>query len=523
MFENAGWLVVWPVLIPILGAALAAAAWGSERAQSTIGVAGLGAQLVASIALFTHVWNHGVVAMSMGGWQAPFGIALAADTLGAGLTLVGSFVGLIVALHGIGTTDTAHRRAGFFPLLLALMAGVAGAFLTSDIFNLYVWFEVTLISSFGLIVLGGRREQIDGAVKYAFLNLIATTLLLIAIGLLYGLTGTLNMADLSEKVASLPRDSTLETVALLFLVSLGMKAALFPLYFWLPAAYHTPLPTVSAIFAALLTKVGVYALIRVFALVFPENGDMARDAMIWVAVATMVLGALGALAEQDIRRFVSFTVVSGVGVMVGGLAIGTEKAFLGTVFYFVHSIMISAALFIAAGMIAQAGKATRIEELAGLYKRAPFLAVAFLIVGLSLAGVPPLAGFWPKVYLVQAGLDAGSAVLVAGILLSGFLTLVAVGRAFSLIFWRAGEDETPIPDAGALAKGSLGGFAVMTLVIGLYAAPVVEMSSRSAGELLSPDAYIKTVLGKTALGSPSAARAEDVPTAALSGLKEETR
>lgn len=517
MFENANWLVVWPVVIPLLGAALAAAMWGKERAQAIIGIAGLGAQLIASLALFTHVWSHGVVAMSMGGWQAPFGIALAADTLGAGFTMVGSLVGLIVAAHSIGTTGKEHRRAGFFPLLLALMAGVAGAFLTSDIFNLYVWFEVTLISSFGLIVLGGRREQIDGAIKYAFLNLIATTLLLIAIALLYGLTGTLNMADLSGKVASLPQDSTLETICLLFLVSLGMKAALFPLYFWLPAAYHTPLPTVSAIFAALLTKVGVYSLIRVFAVVFPESGELAREVMVWVAVATMVLGALGALAESDIRRFVSFTVVSGVGVMVGGLAIGTEAAFLGTIFYFIHSIIISAALFIAAGMIAVAGNATRIEELAGLYKRTPFLAVAFLIVGLSLAGVPPLAGFWPKVYLVRAGLDAGSTVLVAGILLSGFLTLVAVGRAFALIFWRDGEIDTPVADAGPLVNGSLGTLAVMTFLIGLYSAPVVEMANRSASELLDPDAYINEVLG-----SPLAAQSHFRPTVALSSPVEVT-
>jgi multicomponent Na+:H+ antiporter subunit D len=515
MFDFASWIVVWPVLIPILGAALAAAAWGNARAQSIIGIGGLGAQFLASIVLFSHVWSNGTVAMSMGGWQAPFGIALAADTLGAGLTLVGSLVGVIVALHSIGSTDTEHRRAGFFPLLLALMAGVAGAFLTSDIFNLYVWFEVTLISSFGLIVLGGHREQIDGAIKYAFLNLIATTLLLIAIGLLYGLTGTLNMADLSGKVASLPQDSTLETVALLFLISLGMKAALFPLYFWLPAAYHTPLPTVSAIFAALLTKVGVYSLIRVFSLVFPESGDIARDAMIWVAVATMVLGALGALAEPDIRRFVSYTVVSGVGVMVGGLAIGTELAFLGTIFYFIHSIIISAALFIAAGMIAKAGKVTRIEDLAGLYKRAPFLAVGFMIVGLSLAGVPPFAGFWPKVYLIQAGHEAGSAILVVGILVSGFLTLVAVGRAFALMFWRERGGDAPLDTSGPLVIGSLSALAAMTFIIGLYSAPVVEMSNRSAAELLSPEPYIRTVLDV-----PLEARTDTIPTGLLSVITE---
>ena len=439
--------------------------------------------------------------MSMGGWPAPFGIALAADTLGAGLTVAASLVALIIAVYSLSDTSTEHRRAGFFPLVLALMAGVAGAFLTSDIFNLYVWFEVTLISSFGLIVLGGRREQIDGAVKYAFLNLLATTFLLIAIGLLYGMTGTLNMADLAGKVAALPQDAALETVALLFLVSLGMKAALFPLYFWLPAAYHTPLPTVSAVFAALLTKVGVYALIRVFLTVFPDGADLAREAMVWAALATMVLGALGALAEADIRRLVSFTVISGVGVMIAGLAIGGETALLGAIFYIVHSIIVSAALFMAAGMIARAGGGSQVEDLAGLYKGAPFLSVAFLLIGLSLAGVPPFAGFWPKVYLVQAGLEAGSYALVAGVLVSGFLTLLVVGRTFALVFWRAApEGAQPVAASGLALKGALAALAVLTLGLGLYSAPVAEASIRAAGELLAPGPYIETVLGGGATG-----------------------
>ena len=238
--DSGNWLVVWPVLLPILAASLAVAAWGHGRAQAFIGLLGVAAQLVSAVLLFGHVWSNGPVVMSMGGWPAPFGIALVADVFGAGLTVAASLVALVIVVYSLGEMSGDYRRAGFFPLVLALMTGVAGAFLTSDIFNLYVWFEVTLISSFGLIVLGGRREQIDGAVKYAFLNLLATTFLLIAIGLLYGMTGTLNMADLSAKVAALPQDATLETVALLFLVSLGMKAALFPLYFWLPAGVsHT--------------------------------------------------------------------------------------------------------------------------------------------------------------------------------------------------------------------------------------------------------------------------------------------
>ncbi len=515
MSDASAWLVVWPVLIPVMAAALAAAFWGNARAQGAIGLAGVLGQLVSAIVLFAHVWQNGALAMSMGGWPAPFGIALAADTLGAGLTVVACVAALAILAFGLADTNADHHRAGFYPLVLALMTGVAGAFLTSDVFNLYVWFEVTLISSFGLIVLGGRREQIDGAVKYAILNLIATTFLLIAIGLLYGLTGTLNMADLSLKVADLPQDAVLETIALLFLVSLGMKAALFPLYFWLPAAYHTPLPTVSAIFAALLTKVGVYALIRVFLTVFPESGELAREAMIWAAVATMVLGALGALAEADIRRFVSFTVVSGVGVMIAGLAIGSETALIGAIFYIVHSIIISAALFMAAGLVVRAGRTAQVEDLAGLYKGSPLLAIGFLLVGLSLAGVPPFAGFWPKVYLVQAGLAEQSYMLVAGILLSGFLTLLAVGRTFAIAFWRAAPgDAAParlteaLQGEGRLLYASLGALAILTFAIGLYSAPVVEASTRAAGELLAPGPYIEAVLGEGALPADTAIRVE---------------
>ncbi|MBO6782460.1 MAG: Na+/H+ antiporter subunit D [Alphaproteobacteria bacterium] len=496
MSDTTAWLVVWPVAVPLIGAALAIALWTRPQAQSAIGMIAIALQFVSGLALLAHVWANGPVAMAMGGWPAPFGIAFAADTLGAGLTVVASAVAMGILVYGLGDTDVEHRRAGVIPLLLALMMGVAGAFLTADVFNLYVWFEVTLISSFGLMVLGGRREQLDGAVKYAFLNLLATTLLLIAIALLYGMTGTLSMADLSGKVAALPADAPIETVALLFLVALGMKAALFPLHFWLPAAYHTPLPTVSAIFAALLTKIGVYSLMRVFMIVFPDTADIAREAMIWTAVATMIVGALGALAETDIRRVISFTVVSGVGVMIGGLAIGTELALLGTTFYVIHSIVVSAALFMAAGMVARAGGGTRIADLAGLYKGAPFLAVAFLISGLSLAGVPPLAGFWPKVYLVQAGLAAGEYAIVAGVLVSGFLTLMLMGRVFAIVFWRAAPEDAPQTgsDGGMVLKGALGAMAALTFLIGIYSAPVAELSGRAAAELLAPDAYIEAVL-----------------------------
>jgi multicomponent Na+:H+ antiporter subunit D len=502
MSDVNGWLVVWPVLVPLLAAAAAVAAWGRTRLQAAIGIGGILVQLLAAAVLFAAVWKDGVLAMSMGGWPAPFGIALAADTLGAGLTLVATCVALAIVVHAAGDAEAGNRRGGFFPMILALMAGVAGAFLTADLFNLYVWFEVTLISSFGLIVLGGRREQIDGAVKYALLNLLATTLLLIAIGLLYGMTGTLNMADLRLVIEASPPEVALETIAVLLLMSLGMKAALVPLFFWLPAAYHTPLPAVSAIFAALLTKVGVYALFRVFLTIFPPGELIARDIIEWLAIATMLVGAIGALAEADIRRLVSFTVISGVGVMVAGLAIASEAAYSGAIFYIVHSMIISAALFVSAGLIVQAGGGTRVDEIAGLYQAQPLLSVAFLIAGLSLAGIPPLAGFWPKVYLIQAGLAAGAYATVAAILLSGFLLLLAMGRTFALVFWRPAPEGPPGESAvqraaplGELPVAALIALVAATALIGLFSRPVVDLASRAATELTAPAAYVDAVLG----------------------------
>ncbi len=494
MSNASAWLLVWPVLIPILASALAVTAWGRVRRQALICAFGIGLQLIAAVMLLQAVLTNGPMAVAMGGWPAPFGIALAADTLGATLTVAASVVALLIVLNSFNPASSSHRRSGFFPLTLALMSGVAGAFLTSDIFNLYVWFEVTLIATFGLMVLGGQRERLDGAVKYAFLNMIATTLLLIAIGLLYGMTGTLNMADLSGKVAALPDTAALETVVLLFLVAFAMKSAVFPLAFWLPASYHAPMQTVSALFGALLTKVGVYSLFRVFTLVFPETGDIARETLIWAAAATMVAGGLGALAETDLRRLVSYTVMGGVGVMLFGLALGTAPALSGAIFYIVHSMIVSAALFLGVGMVMRVAGQHGLYGISGLYKAAPVLSVAFLLSGLSLAGVPPFAGFWPKVMLIQAGLAAESFAALAALLAAGFFTLMTVGRLFAIAFWRELEGESPPSPAWDHSHTALCILAALTVGLGLYPSALIELTNAAAAGLLNPGPYIEAVL-----------------------------
>ncbi len=497
MFDMTEWLVALPAAILITATGLAVSVWGHARAQIAIAFLGMAGQTLASLFLLTYVLEQGPLAMSMGGWPAPFGIALVADPLSAGLSFLTGLIGLAVVVYSVGDVRRKHRKAGFYPLVIALILGVNGAFLTGDVFNLYVWFEIILIASFGLLVLGGSREQIDGAVKYAFLNLIATTLLLIAIGLLYGLAGTLSFADLALKIGDQPMDTTYLTVALLFLLAFGMKAAVFPVYFWLPASYHTPLATVSAVFAGLLTKVGVYSLYRVFSVLFAGDDGTLAEVLLVVSIATMVLGALGALAETDVRRFVSFLVVSGVGVMLAGLAIGGREALMAGVFYTLHSIIASAGLFMAAGLMVRLGGTSDLARLAGLYRSTPLVAVLFFLVGLSIAGVPPFAGFWAKVYLVDAALAGGYSWTAAAVLFSGFITLVAIGRLWALAFLRDRETgaNTLLHDRErGLMAGPLALVAVATFAIGIFAGPMTDFAFAAADGLIDPAAYIVEVL-----------------------------
>ena len=491
------WLVVLPAVILIAGTAVGVAFWGMVRLQMTVAIVATAGQFIASSVLLGHVLGNGPLAMSMSNWPAPFGIAFVADTLSATLSAVTGLIGILVVVFSIVDGRGKHRKAGLYPLMMALLLGVNGAFLTGDVFNLYVWFEVILIASFGLLVLGGGKEQLDGAVKYAFLNLAATTFLLIAIGLLYGMLGTLNFADIARVMDGVPFDTTMQTIILMFVLAFGMKAAVFPLYFWLPAAYHTPMATVSAVFAGLLTKVGVYSVYRLFSVLIGGDDGTVTTVLLWASIGTMMLGALGALAETDVRRFVSYLVVAGVGVMMAGAAIGTEEALVGGIFYTIHSILVSTALFMAAGLMVRLGKTTDLATLSGLYRSTPFVAVLFFLCGLSIAGVPPFAGFWAKVYVVKAGLDAGANIAVAAVLLSGFLTLVAVGRMWSLAFLRERADgaNPPINERERLyLAGPLAVLAALTFAIGIFAGPVTDIVLSAAGGLVDPALYIERVL-----------------------------
>jgi multicomponent Na+:H+ antiporter subunit D len=489
-------LVLFPILIPIAIAAACFSAWRWWRFQRALALAGAAAHLAASLWLLYVVSSRGIQVVQPGNWPAPFGISLVADLLAAMMVVITGLVGLAVAVYSPATVDVRREAFGYYPLLHVLLAGVSGSFLTGDLFNLYVWFEVMLIASFVLMALGGEPGQIEGAFKYVTINLLSSALFLAAVGLLYGSTGTLNMAHLAVKFRHAPPEQS-SFFAMLLLSAFGIKAAVFPLFFWLPASYHTPPAAVSALFAGLLTKVGVYALIRVFTLIFVQDPALTHNLILVLAGFTMVTGVFGAMAQNDFRRILSFHIISQIGYMIMGLGLFTPLAVAASIFYVVHHIIVKTNLFLISGVVHRLSGSYDLPRLGGLYSTRPLLGVLFLLPALSLAGLPPLSGFFAKLFLIQAGLEAGSSFIVAVALIVSLLTLFSMMKIWAEVFWKpapaATSGEEPRGTAGLWLPVML--LALVTVAIGAAVGPVFDLSRRAADQLMFPEAYIRAVLG----------------------------
>jgi multicomponent Na+:H+ antiporter subunit D len=507
----AEWLVILPVIVPMVAGALIVMLRHMTALHGRIAAVALGALLIVDVLLLREVAANGPVVMMMGSWLPPFGIAFEADLIGVTFATTAALVALAVVMHADASIDTAERRYGYHAFLMLMMSGVSGAFLTGDIFNLYVWFEVLLISSFGLMVLGSEDRQIDATVKYGVLNLIATTLFLIAVALLYGTHGTLNMADIAMKARAGTVPGPTVTIAALFLVAFAMKAAAFPLNAWLPASYHAPGAEVSALFAGLLTKVGVYALLKVLILLIGPEALQLSSVAAWIAGLTMVVGALGALAQSEMRRMLNWLVIAGIGNMLIGLALPDTAALTGAVFYAVHSMLVMAALYLVAGIVEEIAGTGDLRRLGGLWSRQVWFAGLLLLLLFAVAGLPPLSGFWPKAMLVDASLAGGAPWLAAAVLVSGFLTTLAAGRLFLYAAWRGGPEGTADGvvdgDTLALPRASLGRIAPALLLtlpiiaIGLVPEPLHRLAAGAAAGLVDPASYIDAVFGSVPAGS----------------------
>lgn len=507
----ADWVIVLPIALALMGAAGLLAL---RRANSTplIGAVVVVLGVIAcEISLLMTVLASGPVSMTMGKWLPPFGISLTADIFGAAFALGAAVVTLIVLIYAEIDRADADSRDTFHSMVLLLLAGVTGAFLTGDLFNLYVWFEVMLIASFGLIVQGGRPVQLDGAVKYGFLNFLATTFFLLALGLLYGLLGTLNMADIM-RVAPEANPAAMAGVAALLLLAFGMKAAAFPVNAWLPASYHTPPAAVSALFAGLLTKVGAYAMLRALVAVLPGSRDLLEPALATIAIGTLILAPLGAIAETNLRRAIGFVVIGGIGAVIAGLSMPNLLGIAGSGLYIFHAILTMTALYMVAGLVEKRTGATDSRQMGGLYAASAPISVLFFLLILAAAGVPPFLGFWPKLLLLEAGFTQGvtgtepqwlGTLLVIALLVNAVLTLIAGTRLWAHIFWRGGpegvgsEHETrelvPLTSRGRVGFGATAVLVAAIVVTGLWPNPVLEGARTAAQDIADPSRYVAAV------------------------------
>lgn len=526
-------IVVIPVLLPLLGAGLCLVFGRSARAQRLISVVVLAAVVVTAATLLARADRLGPQAVSIGGWGPDIGISLVADRLSALMLLVSTVVTLCVLLYSFGQGIVEFGRdtplSVFHPTFLVLSAGVSNAFLSADLFNLFVGFEVLLASSFVLITLGGTEARIRAGTIYIIVSLISSAIFLIAIACVYAATGTVNFAQLATRLDELP-DGVSQMLQLLLLTTFCIKAAVFPLSAWLPDSYPTAPAPVTAVFAGLLTKVGIYAIVRTQTLLFP--GDGLRDLLLWASILTMVVGILGAVAQSDIKRILSFTLVSHIGFMLFGIAVASQLGLSGAIFYIAHHITVQTVLFLVAGLIEYRSGTTNLERLGGLARSAPVLAVVFFVPAMNLAGIPPFSGFLGKVALGQAGVAAGDWLAVTGVaasVLTSLLTLYAIAKVWNRAFWQPVNQEVadehedddwshgPLHGHGQVSTGTqvttmwekvateqrlpLGmGLPTMVLVVfsvalTVAAGPLFGITDRSAAELLERTPYITAVLG----------------------------
>ena len=478
-------LILAPLLLPLFTALVCALLAGRQAWQTRISLAGAAANPLFGLLLLERAASGEVQHLVLGGWPAPFGIAFAADGLGVALAVVAALLGLVVLIHQAGAAEPAAPSPGLHPLVHLLLAGVGGAFMTADLFNLYVWFELMLMAALGLLVAGGERRHLEAAFKYFVLNVLGTLLLLAAVALIHGATGHLNFAALAEAARRPELAGVLPGYLGLLALALLLKSAAFPLYAWLPATYHSLPAPILALFGGLLTKVGVYALLRLFGQVFAGVAEAPVQILGWIALATMVSGVLGAAYHWDLRRILAFHIVSQIGYLLLGIALMSPAGAAATLYFTAHNILAKAGLFLIAGIVWRLAGHHDLRRVGGLYAARPGLALLFLLAAFSLVGVPPTSGFWGKFLLVRESFGQGQFLWGGVALAVGVLTLYSMAKIWLEAFWKPHPDgremAAPVPGlAPAYAAVMILGAA--TLGMGLWPEPFIAFAqSATAG------------------------------------------
>ena len=488
-------LLLFPVIIPLFFATVLMIFPKNLILQRTIAATGAGATLIAALFLLAKVNADGVQAVTLGSWPAPFGISMVSDLLSALLVVTTSIIVLFVVFYSFPTIGVKREQSYYYSAVLFLMVGVNGAFTTGDIFNLFVFVEVLLMASYTLIVHGGEKPQLRESIKYLLVNIISSALFVAAVAFLYSVTGTLNMADLAVKIPQIEETGILTVIAVLFLVVFGFKAAIFPLYFWLPGSYYSPPIPILALFGALLTKVGVYAIMRTYTLFFTMNIAFTHELLGIIAILTILAGCVGALAYFDVKKIIIYNIIIAVGVILFGIAQLNQPGVDGSIFYLLHDMLIKAALFFLVGIVAVLFGTTDLRKMGGLIKTYPVLGWTYLVAAFGLAGIPPLSGFPGKLLIVQGGFEGpqfwGSIVILA----TSLIVLLSAVRIFIYAFW--GEPVETVPLKKSVFNQMFIPTVILvaiTVVFGVGAELFMPFISGAGEVLLNPSIYIDAVL-----------------------------
>jgi multicomponent Na+:H+ antiporter subunit D len=489
--------VVVPLLVPFVTAVALALLNGRPMLERALNVVSCLALTAFSFWLLAEVDREGILASVAGGWAAPWGIAFVADRLALIMLCLSMSVGTLVLIYSLFTVEPRQERFFFHPLFQLLLLGVNWSFLTGDLFNLFVAYEVMLIASYGMMMVGASKAQARQTLKYIAINSIGSTLFVVGCGLVYATVGTLNMADLALRSAELdgPRAALVTAVSMLLLVVFALKAAAFPLFFWLPDSYPVVPPGVNGYFAGLLTKVGVYSLLRVFVLCFRQPGaELALEVILVVSGFTMLFGVLGAMCQWEIRKILSWHIISQVGYMLMGIGLAAggaglaELAVSATIFYVVHHIVVKSSLFLIGGIGDRVSGTQELQRMGGLVELAPGVAALFLVAAFSLAGLPPFSGFLAKLALVRTGLAGGQGTIVFVSLVTSVLTLYSMAKIWSYAFWRAPTANAPAGRYRALIAPTAV-LVAFTVFMGIAAQPFFRLAGDAARDVVNPRAY----------------------------------
>ncbi len=464
-----------------------------------------------SIILLLNVWNNGILVYEVGEW-GKYGIILVADLLGSGMVVLSSLVSLMALIYSLDYMNSKALNTTYYALFNLLVAGLNGTFLTGDIFNMFVFFEILLLSSCGLVVTSGKGgftkipDKMEATFKYLMLNMLSSIVMLIAIAALYATVGTLNMADIAVKIAAISEAGALPwhiyVIALLFIIVFGSKAAIFPLHYWLPDVHPSAPSPISAMLSGIMIKVGVYGILRVYYLIFYDAMFMLQPIIIFLALATIIVGAISAIGQNDVKRLLAYSSVSQIGYVFLGIGMGTAYALTAALVYLVNHAVAKSMLFLAAGGVIHHAGTRDMRKMGGMVKTAPVTSGVFLIGAMSIAGLPPMGGFIAKFVLFDAGLLGEYYLPVAIALLFAICTLFYMFRAWLLMFWgeKTVQDKHDTFKSHRMSNQMIYPIvllAAIVVILGVYPEPLIALSTAIANELLDPQPYITAVLERS--------------------------